>query len=194
MCVARSAQSFSATACCNLPGMPGDFQGMPGNLQGMPCELAGMPYDFQGMPWSSQILPWNLQILLWNSPILPCNLQGMPYCDRGPRRGEAEPAVFTAGKHTLLAHGETARGCRGSATPGTIMKEPTAQYVRTRLERAQDRDIYFRADPAVRAVFAACCGNREDGRGIAKVAVLNRRVTAGRRALSMALHRPLFCE
>ena len=54
-----------------------------------------------------------------------------------------------------------------------VMKEPTPQYVRARLDRAQDRDVYFRADPAVRAVFAACQGNREDGCVIAKVAVLN---------------------
>jgi hypothetical protein len=53
------------------------------------------------------------------------------------------------------------------------MKEPTGQYVRKRLDQSHGQDIYFRADPAMRAVFAACRSNSDDGCVIAKVAVLN---------------------
>ncbi len=52
-------------------------------------------------------------------------------------------------------------------------REPTREYVRTSLEKSEGRDVYYRADPAVRAVFNACKGNRDEGCVIAKVAVLN---------------------
>lgn len=53
------------------------------------------------------------------------------------------------------------------------MNEPTLRYVRDTLRTGEGKDIYFRADPAVKAVFEACKGNRSDGCVIAKVAVLN---------------------
>jgi hypothetical protein len=53
------------------------------------------------------------------------------------------------------------------------MKRPTAEYVRDRLRKAEGKDVYFRADPAVTAVFKACRGNRDDSCVLAKVAVLN---------------------
>ena len=53
------------------------------------------------------------------------------------------------------------------------MREPTFDYVRDRLRQAEGQDVYFRADPAVKAVFIACAGNRDDACVLAKVAVLN---------------------
>jgi hypothetical protein len=53
------------------------------------------------------------------------------------------------------------------------MQQPTAKYVRDRLRESEGKDVYFRADPAVAAVFKACEGNRDDACVLAKVAVLN---------------------
>jgi len=53
------------------------------------------------------------------------------------------------------------------------MKEPTPQYVRARLHEARGKDVYYRADPAVRIVFDSCRSNCDDCNVIAKVAVLN---------------------
>lgn len=54
-----------------------------------------------------------------------------------------------------------------------MMKEPTASYVRSRLEKTRGSDNYYRADPAVRMVFDACQSNCDDCNVLAKVAVLN---------------------